>query len=279
MNRSFCVLAGLFLVSVALAVPAPDPFVKLWGHPIDPDKDCKIRREGSALSIDMPGTDHDYDPLRKQFNAPRILHEVEGDFDLQARIRIDCCRSAQSTVEDQPPCVSAGFLMLFPDTCKYRRAYMRLDYCKLQKKVKIDYAGKPLLPDPKMEQEPREIGEDGFVLWRDWSFAVEASKDRREVMINRDRLEQDRPWLFDRGWRDWPIPKNADCVHVRMEQRGYWIRFFLSPDGEKWTESMGTGPSLLAKGKVGLAAYTTSSEPSKVRIDQIKFTQGNKKRK
>ena len=38
-----------------------------------------------------------------------------------------------------------------------------------------------------------------------------------------------------------------------------------------------TAPGLPVQGKVGLAAYTTSSEPSKVRFDQIKFSQGKKK--
>jgi hypothetical protein len=277
MIRPIFSLVLLLAACAVLAAPAPEPFKSGWGNPEDPDKDCKIRRGGSVLSIDMPGTDHDYDPLRKRLNAPRILREIDGQFDLQVRIRIDCPRSAQSTVKGQPPCVSAGFLILFPDTCTYRRAYMRLDYCTLQKKVKIDYAGKPLLPNPQMEKESREIGAGSFVLWRDWMFAVEVSKEHREAKINRDKLEQSRPFLYDRGWRDWPIPKNADSVHVRMEQRGYWIHFFLSPDGEKWTKLMWTGPSLPAKGKVGLAAYSTSTEPSKVRFDQLKFTRVKKK--
>ena len=235
----------------------------------------------------MPGTNHDYDPVRKQFNAPRILHEVDGDFDLQARIRIDCNASVQSTVKGHPPYVSAGFLMLFPEVRNYSRAFVRFDYYMLQRKSRIDYAGKSHLPNPKVVKKLRELGLDRiawievekgpFVLFRHWGFAVERSEQIREVTINRDKLEEDPPSLCDPGWQNWPMAKNANTAYVRVEQRGDIIHFFLSPDGKKWTELLSTAPSLPVKGKVGLAAYTTSSEPSKVFFDQIKFSNVKKK--
>jgi hypothetical protein len=288
MKSSFYVLAGLMLACAALAAPAPDPFVKVWGHPIDPDRDCKIRREGASLSIEMPGTGHDYDPVRKQFNAPRIVREVDGDFDLQARIRIDCNSSVQSTVKGQPPYVSAGFLILFPEVRNYNRVCMRFDYCMLQRKSRIDYAGKSHLPDPRVEKRLRELGiarsewirevEKGpFVLFRDWGFFVERSEQIRDVTIDRDKVDESSPIVYDPERQNWPMAKNANTAYVRVEQRGAIIHFFLSPDGKKWTGVLSTGPSLLAKGKVGLAAYSTSSEPSKVCFDQIKFSNVKKK--
>ena len=124
MNRSLSVLSVLLLAvsllaCAVLAVPAPKPSLKEWGNPVDPDQDCRIRRDGGVLGIEMPGTEHEYDPYRNRFNAPRIPLEIEGDFDLQVRIRIDCPASAQSSVEGQPAYVSAGFLMLYPDSPLY----------------------------------------------------------------------------------------------------------------------------------------------------------------
>ena len=87
-------------------------FVSGWGKPIDPDKDCKIQRDKDTLAIEIPGKDHDYDPVRKHFNAPRLLSDLDGNFDLQVRVRIDSRPSAQSTVEGQPSYTSAGFLVI-----------------------------------------------------------------------------------------------------------------------------------------------------------------------
>jgi hypothetical protein len=112
MTRSLFALAALFLVCAAFAAPAPGPFVSGWGSPVDPDRDCKIRRDNDALIIEMPGTDHDYDPLRERVNAPRILRDFEGDFDMQLRVRIDCSPSIKSTVKGQPSYVAGGFLII-----------------------------------------------------------------------------------------------------------------------------------------------------------------------
>lgn len=278
MKRSLHVPVGVLLAHVALAAAAPEPSAKGWNNPEDPHKDCKIQREGNALSIEMPGTDHDYDPLRKQLNAPHILREIQGNFELQVRIRIDCPLAAQSTVKGRHPCVSAGFVMIFPDRYPHRSFCRRLDYGIVQQRIGIDdFAVKPLLPHPQIEKETRKgIGEDGCVLYKDWIFGVKIS-DNREVTIERERLQQSRPRIWDRGWRDWPIPKKADCVYLGIEQWDKGIAFFLSPDGEKWIRVTSCIPPLPAKSKVGLAAYTTSPEPSKVRFDQIKFSQGTEK--
>jgi hypothetical protein len=73
MSRCKISLATLLLTCTALAAPAPQPFTAGWERSLDPDKDCKFLRDKGALSIEMPGTDHDYDPLRERVNAPRLL--------------------------------------------------------------------------------------------------------------------------------------------------------------------------------------------------------------
>lgn len=118
MNRSFFALAALLFTCAALAAPAPtpQPFVSGWEKPVDLDKDCTIKREKGTLIMEMPGRDHDYDPCRGRFNAPRLLRErqIEGDFTIQVRVRIDGQPSVQSTVVGQPSSVSAGLLVILP---------------------------------------------------------------------------------------------------------------------------------------------------------------------
>lgn len=84
--------------------------------------------------------------------------------------------------------------------------------------------------------------------------------------------------IWDRGWQKWPIQEAADCAYLRMEQRDGRYFFFISPDGAEWTR-LNYQQSLPAKTKVGLAAYSTSSEPSKVRFDQLKLTRGKRNKR
>lgn len=94
------------------------------GDPLDPDKDCKIKCDKDALLIEMPGTDHDYAPVRKRFNAPRIFCDLEGNFDVQLRVRIDYRPSAQATVKGHPSFISAGFLLIHPEAKRTIKSYL-----------------------------------------------------------------------------------------------------------------------------------------------------------
>ncbi|HEY7326292.1 MAG TPA: hypothetical protein VH592_01535 [Gemmataceae bacterium] len=83
MIRSLFALVALLLACAALAAPAPGPFAGGWGSPHDPDKNCKIRRNNGVLTIEMPSNAHDFDPLHKRANAPRLVREVDGNFEIQ----------------------------------------------------------------------------------------------------------------------------------------------------------------------------------------------------
>jgi hypothetical protein len=271
MARFLCVFATLLLACAVLATPAPEPFVSGWGRPVDPDGDCKIKRGSNTLIIEMPGTDHDYDPVRNRFNAPRILRELEGNFDLQIRTRIDCLPSAQSTVKGQPSFVSAGFLLIYPETdCS---VCSRLEWGVMQQGIGLDaYDVAPKLPWPQRKSAARKgIGEDGYVVTKYWS----CKGTNPNPIWDRQWLDQSHT-LWDRGCRDYPLPKKAVFVYLRLEQRGQWLAFSIAPDGERWTE-LTSQPKLPAKSKVGLAAFSTSSEPSKVLFDKLKLTRGRKK--
>jgi hypothetical protein len=302
MKRSLCVLSVLLLAifllaCAALAVPAPKPSLREWGNPLNPDQDCKMRLDGGVLSIEMPGTEHEYDPYRKRFNAPRmILREIGGEFDLQVRIRIDCPASAQSSVEGQPAYVSAGFLILYPDAPlylepRYETACERVDYGVIQQRIGIldfpieiddlpaHYRGHRHLAVPQIEKKSRKgIGEDGCVLRKVWVYEARAIENGGP-RIGLNRYLQLALDLFDRGWQDWPMPKKADCVYLRMEQEDNGIAISISPNGEKWTRLTSHTWGTLPRPKVGLAAYSTSSEPSRVRFDQIKLWRPKKKKR
>jgi regulation of enolase protein 1 (concanavalin A-like superfamily) len=243
----------------------PWEFVSGWGDPVDPDKDCKIHRDKDALTIEMPGSDHDYDPVRKRFNAPRLLSELEGEFDLQVRVRIDYRPSAQSTVKGQPSYVSAGFLLIYPE--KELSICARLEYAISQQGTRLDaYAVPPSLADPR-RKNPTSKGKEAssYAILKSW------------IGDGQPSLAENGIW--ERGWESWPLPEKAEYAYLRLDHRaGGWSSFFISPDGKKWTR-LEYLPSVPAKGKIGLAAYSTSTEPSKVRFDQLKLAWDKKKSK
>jgi hypothetical protein len=233
MRRFMCVLVALLITSTTLAVPAPEPFVTGWSKPVDPDRDCKIRRDKGALIIEMPGLDHDYDPHRERFNAPRIVREFKGNFDIQVRIQIMNRPSAQSTVKGQPSFISAGFLIIPPET--FHTTSLRFEY---------------------------GISREGF------GFISRADRDCKKGEFN---------VRWDSRRKAWPLPKKSDHAYLRMEREGRRCSCSISPDGKDWTSLIGMG-SLPEKLKLCLAAYTSSTEPSKVRFDHLNLSRGQRKK-
>jgi hypothetical protein len=238
---------------------------------VDPDKDCKIKRDKDALTIDMPGTDHDYDPVRKRFNAPRLISELKGKFDLQVRVRIDYRPSAQSTVKGQPSFVSAGFLLIYPE--RHCCICDRIESAVSLKGSRRDaYTDPPfLLPPRRNAPAPTGKEADIYAAVQRWI----GTKDD-EMEWDHGKPERLRKTLVERGWQNWPLSDEAEYVYLRMEQREEWASFFISPDGEKWTR-LCYSPNLPPKGRLALAAYSTSPHPSKVRFDQLKLWWGKEK--
>lgn len=93
------------------AAPAPQVKAPLkeWGEVIDPDRDCQIKGNADQLTITVPGGSHDLGPARK--NAPRILHEVEGDFAVQVKVTGDFNPGAVPAVAGTVAFNGAGLLV------------------------------------------------------------------------------------------------------------------------------------------------------------------------
>jgi regulation of enolase protein 1 (concanavalin A-like superfamily) len=238
MSRLVGSLVALVLISTALAAPAPQPFKAGWHNPVDPNKDCKFIREKGSLTIEVPGTDHDFYPLRERLNAPRLLRDIEGDFEMQVRVQIDCRPSLTSTVKDQPSLVAAGFLLIPP--APFTVTCIRLEYGLVRDGTRTD----------------------GYAALRHQGTKKGRSNAR---------------WGSE--WKNWPLPEKTDRAYLRLVRQGETFYPSISPDGKKWALLVGGAGyvGLPKKLKVGLAAYSFSTEPSKVRFDQFKLTLGQRK--
>src|SRR5262249_28126420 len=105
------------------AAPAERLTLGGWGTAIGPDGDRAFTAARHRLTIAVPGTEHNLIvEQRGPMNAPRVLHEVEGDFVLQVRVSGDFPAGAKGVTDQRKPFHGAGLLIYQDD-----RTYIRLE--------------------------------------------------------------------------------------------------------------------------------------------------------
>lgn len=258
MSRPICVLVLLLVACAVLAAPVPQrqPFKTGWDEPKDPDGDCKFIRDADTLTIEVPGKDHDFVPQRKRFNAPRLLRDIEGDFAMQVRVRGAFRPSAKSTVEGIPSRVAAGLLLMPSDNDCIHWEY---EVARVKGGGMATYTSLRAWDSATIHLEG---GGTGTIVGH--GNMDQAPSLKREVKPASRRAEE------------------AEPIYLRLERNGRFLRLLSSPDGEKWEALFNIMKNveighLPAKVKVGLAAYSTSTEPFKVRFDQFKLIRKRKK--
>lgn len=98
--------------------------------------------------------------------------------------------------------------------------------------------------------------------------------------LSRDNQDGGGYGACNKKWRDWPFKAEPERAYMRLARQGESLLCDINPDGKSWVKIGGgnlLGPP--SKLKVRLAAFSTSTDPSKVRFDQIKLAQGKKKSK
>jgi len=81
----------------------------------------------------------------------------------------------------------------------------------------------------------------------------------------------------NKSWREWPFKAKPEHVYMRLKRQDISLLCDIGPDGKSWVSIGGINlVGLPSKLKVGLAAFSTSTEPSKVRFDQLKLAGGRK---
>jgi hypothetical protein len=118
-------LSGAAAIPVEGAPHAPEGRVRSrdgWTNVINPDGDCTIRPEKGRVTITIPGTHHNLNPLIGPNNAPRVLQEIGGDFTAQVRVSGEFDPGERSTFADGAPFNGAG-LVLWQDD----RNFLRLE--------------------------------------------------------------------------------------------------------------------------------------------------------
>ena len=86
-----------------------------WGDVINPDGDCTLALADGKLSVNIPGADHSLMPERGQTNAPRVMREVAGTFDVQVKVTSHFKPNAKTIVPKRNPYQDAGLLLWLDD--------------------------------------------------------------------------------------------------------------------------------------------------------------------
>ena len=92
---------------------APEHDIEGWGVAYDPDGDCKIQAEGKTLVMEVPNTPHGLlANIIDRSNAPRVLREVEGDFEVQVKVDGTFKPSGSGTTLRDMPTTEAGLVLI-----------------------------------------------------------------------------------------------------------------------------------------------------------------------
>ncbi len=99
-----------------------------WGDAVDPDGDCKFELEPreDKVRIIVPGKTHILSAEIGRVNAPRILRDIKGDFDVTVRVAGTDHPGAKATTTLYSPYHGAG-LVIWQDQENYVRLEIATD--------------------------------------------------------------------------------------------------------------------------------------------------------
>ncbi len=134
MRRVLPLLVALPLLAVAAPIPKEtdaQKLARLFGTPVDPAKDCKFTLDGDKLTVTAGKGDHDLSVQSNEMNAPRVLKEIEGDFEMKVKVSATYPKGAKGASEKRTLVFYGAGLLVWDDEKNYVRlekAYVdRLD--------------------------------------------------------------------------------------------------------------------------------------------------------
>jgi hypothetical protein len=105
-----------------------------------------------------------------------------------------------------------------------------------------------------------------------------AGKDGYASQLSRDAKSGGGYGAATKNWRDWPFNAKPEHVYMRLERQDESLLCEIGPDGKSWVKTGGANLlGLPSKLNVALAAFSTSTDPSKVQFDQLKISRDKKK--
>jgi len=108
---SHCIRLTVAFISLVTAASLSAEELPGWGKVIDPVGNCPVDFVDSGISLSIPAGLHDMNPRLQSTNAPRVVHDVEGDFLYEVRV-LDFPRPAAKTgAQGHASYLAAGILV------------------------------------------------------------------------------------------------------------------------------------------------------------------------
>ena len=118
-----------FLIAILMAAGRPGHAQEKlpgWGDFVDPAGDCKAMVKDGKLSVTIPGTEHNLNPLPGWDNllAPRVVQEVDGDFRIQVKL-LPCAmpKPGAAANKEKPASYVASGIVLWQDAKNFSRVF------------------------------------------------------------------------------------------------------------------------------------------------------------
>ncbi len=98
-----------------------------WGEVVDPTGDCKVLGKAGIVTITVPGTQQNLNPLPgwNNLDAPRVLQDADGDFVIEVKVnKFERPKANTSSNKEKPASFVGGGLVLWQDGKNFVR-YLR----------------------------------------------------------------------------------------------------------------------------------------------------------
>jgi regulation of enolase protein 1 (concanavalin A-like superfamily) len=203
--------------SAAPAPAAQPPLVTRdgWGTPLDPDHDCTIRTDRSSAMFVVPGKLHDLATVKGAHNAPRLLHDVKGDFVAEVRTEADMNPGRNGTAPGGLSYIGSGLVFYQDD-----EHFIRLERAAAFK----DLNSVPFLFYVRSD-EGKEISQGGNLLSAVGQVSFRLSRRGDQVLAaysdNGGRWTDLRP--FDVS--GWPAGGKVGLLVVNTSSKPFKTRF------------------------------------------------------
>jgi regulation of enolase protein 1 (concanavalin A-like superfamily) len=150
MSRVFCgsialTVAGVSFLS-AVAADKPAQTIAGFGTVVDPDGDCRFA-DRVKMTISVPNTMHGItyrpEPGQSKLNAPRLVQDVKGDFQITIKVAAFATPPTKASTTGRP-CHQAAGLFVWQDDRNF---------------IRLERAGSGGTPEPRVYFERFEDGQ------------------------------------------------------------------------------------------------------------------------
>jgi WD40 repeat protein/tetratricopeptide (TPR) repeat protein len=214
-----------------------------WGQAVDPLGDCQFTTFGDSLTIAVPPSLHDYTGVRNNYDSPRVIKDVEGDFTVQ--VKVTCpIRPQVPLAERSLSYFGAGFVILGSAD----------HYVRVERNGYFRHPARATgAPPPAPETDLKKYSSNAPL--------VEYWRDGRELTAGRNNWNGARPLL----------PGSA--TWLRLQRRGANINVGISSDGQKYEGVYPLETNLPTKVQLGVMVINSSGSEFEATFSDWQLTQ------